>query len=687
MKSIGSKIAGLFVVSTIVLILLMGIISGIQSSKLLINEAKEKNELLAQNKSILLSGQMDIMKNAVDNLALNVSSQIDESKISDSNYMEETMVKINKIVESSAKSVTGNTDSYAIFNPEVTKSTKVYHCLMVRNNDAFENAGEVLTLEQTKSKDKAMEWYFKPIEQKKGIWSNPYEDQNLKQKLITYSAPIYVNNKIIGTVGMDIKFEIFENIVKDIKTYKTGYAYLLSKDYTFLSHPSIKENTTYKEIFGEDSDRLIEAMDKKNSGIEEIVFDGKERFMGFSRLNNGFIFVVSTPKDEILDGVNSMLYNLGIIGFVVVILSILLGLFTGKTISKPIKKLMNIMTEVEKGDLTCTVEILSKDEIGQLAKSFNSMLIGEKTIISEVNSTSHNTENSAVMLVDISKKMSCSYNEMTNAIHEIAESSTLQAQSLENILHVMEQFNGEVSKVVEAAKEVELETKGINKMAQSSDEQLKLVVNSIDNISSAFGNVKNDIFKLTSNITEVNSIIQVINEIAEQTNLLALNASIEAARAGEAGKGFAIVAQEIGKLAEQTKVSSHNINNSLNGISKTAEGVIVTTENVNHKFSEQINVVENAINSFEKIVNAVETILPRVQNIGLSIGNINSQKDGITSNIETVSAVAEQVSAATQEVSASIEEMNESSQNVETTAKHLDKLSKKLIDEVKRFKV
>lgn len=687
MKSIGIKIAGVFVISTIILSLLTVTISGVQSSKLLISEAKEKSELLAQNKSILLSGQMDIMKNAVDNLAVNVSSQIDKNRISDPNYMEESMLKINRIVESSGKSVTGNTDAYAVFSPEVTKSSKVYHCLMIRDNDEFENAGEVLTLEQTSSKDEAMGWYFKPIEQKKGVWSDPYEDQNLKQKLITYSTPIIIDNKIIGTVGMDIRFEVFENILKDIKTYETGYAYLLSKDYKILSHPSIKAGTTYKEPLGQYADKVLSAMNTKNTGIEEIVFNGKEIFTAFSRLNNGLIFVVSTPKDEALDGVSSMIYSLVILGGTVVLISILLGLYTGKVISKPIKKLMSVMEYVENGDLTCNVDILSKDEIGHLAKSFNNMLAGEKTIISEVISTSNNTQNSSARLVDISKKMSCSYSEMRNAIHEIAESSTMQAQSLESIVHSIERFNGEVSNVVEATKEVEIETQGINKMAKSSDEQLKLVINSIDNISSSFVNVKNDIFKLTSNITEVNSVIQVINEIAEQTNLLALNASIEAARAGDAGKGFAIVAQEIGKLAEQTKISSGNINNSLNGISETANGVLATTENVNQQFSEQIKVVENAISSFEKIVNAVELILPGVENISLSINKINTQKDGISSNVETVSAVAEQVSAATQEVSASIEEMNESSQNVEATAKHVNELSIKLFEEVKRFKV
>lgn len=687
MKSIGIKIAGVFVISTIILSLLTVTICGVQSSKLLISEAKEKSELLAQNKSILLSGQMDIMKNAVDNLAVNVSSQIDKNRISDPNYMEESMLKINRIVESSGKSVTENTDAYAVFSPEVTKSSKVYHCLMIRDNDEFENVGEVLTLEQTSSKDEAMGWYFKPIEQKKGVWSDPYEDQNLKQKLITYSTPIIIDNKIIGTVGMDIRFEVFENILKDIKTYETGYAYLLSKDYKILSHPSIKAGTTYKEPLGQYADKVLSAMNTKNTGIEEIVFNGKEIFTAFSRLNNGLIFVVSTPKDEALDGVSSMIYSLVILGGAVVLISILLGLYTGKVISKPIKKLMSVMEYVENGDLTCNVDILSKDEIGHLAKSFNNMLAGEKTIISEVISTSNNTQNSSARLVDISKKMSCSYSEMRNAIHEIAESSTMQAQSLESIVHSIERFNGEVSNVVEATKEVEIETQGINKMAKSSDEQLKLVINSIDNISSSFVNVKNDIFKLTSNITEVNSVIQVINEIAEQTNLLALNASIEAARAGDAGKGFAIVAQEIGKLAEQTKISSGNINNSLNGISETANVVLATTENVNQQFSEQIKVVENAISSFEKIVNAVELILPGVENISLSINKINTQKDGISSNVETVSAVAEQVSAATQEVSASIEEMNESSQNVEATAKHVDELSIKLFEEVKRFKV
>ena len=688
MKRIGVKITLLFISTTICMAILVCIITGLRSSNLIINEAKNGIGYLVQNQSVQLSAQMNIMKNAVNNLAMNSAVYLDRSKVQDTQYMDQVMIQVKKTIENTVKEMPDVKDAYVVFDPAETGSQKVYHTLIVKNdNNVFEDAGEILKRDQLDSSDETMSWYYDPIKQKMGVWSEPYEDQNLKKRLITYSVPIYLNDKIVGVAGMDIEFSVFEEIVNSIKIYKSGYAFLLSKDLNILIDPVLEPNTSFEGSLGEKGKKAIQLMKDQGTGVSEATIQNQLRYVAFSKLENGFIFAVTAPKGEILSGVTAMVYTLIIISIVITIIAIIIGGLCGKSIAKPINQLVNVMQLVENGDLTQSAKVKSKDEIGKLAHSFNNMLKGEREIIEEVYNTSADTKNNAGALAQTSEQMLSSYNDISVAMKEIAQSSNIQAESMSNIVMHMDSFSHDMTHVVNDIQEVEQETQKIETMAKESESHLKLLSEWIQEISNSFEEVKKNISVLSDDIMQVTSVIEIINGIAGQTNLLALNASIEAARAGEAGSGFAIVAQEIGKLAEQTRVSSESISESLNTISQTAQGTTSTTEAMNKQLAEKINTIENSLKSFNVIISAIEAILPRIQNVNEATLSINKKKESIMTNVESVTGVAEEISASTQEAAASIEEMTEASQKVSNTAQSLNSLSEKLYEDVKRFKV
>jgi len=288
--------------------------------------------------------------------------------------------------------------------------------------------------------------------------------------------------------------------------------------------------------------------------------------------------------DYSLKNFNSALRLFILILAIAIGFSIVVSLFTARLITRPVKETMQVIQTIAEGDLTREIELTSRDEIGQLAQSVNTMRIKMGETVGQ----------SVVMSQSLSE-----------AASEQAASLEETSSSLEEMTSMTKQNAGNAN-----------QANDLMAAAQQTIEKANLSMNELT------GSMK----EIATGSEETQKIVKTIDEIAFQTNLLALNAAVEAARAGEAGAGFAVVAEEVRNLAMRAAESAKNTSSLIENIVKKIRNGEKLVGVTNEAFKE-------ITGSSTKVVKLIAEIASASQEQSHGIDQINravSEMNGLT---------------------------------------------------------
>ena len=252
------------------------------------------------------------------------------------------------------------------------------------------------------------------------------------------------------------------------------------------------------------------------------------------------------------------------------VVAVIVWLIAKKTVSDPASHASTQLNDIidginqMRGDLTERIDVVSKDEIGQLSEGINNFIIQLQVVMQKVKLQSEQMEQS---LKEMDREVSSS-DENVNSVAAVMQQITA---SMEEITATIEGLSGNTQDILKSVNSVNAQTKegvalatDIKALAIGIKEETEKKKDEIHDIMSEKQQILHTSIEDSRKIENINNLTNDILEIASQTNLLALNASIEAARAGEVGKGFAVVADEIRQLAENSK----NTANDIQGISQ-----------------------------------------------------------------------------------------------------------------------
>ncbi len=384
---------------------------------------------------------------------------------------------------------------------------------------------------------------------------------------------------------------------------------------------------------------------KLSEAANEMLSYNKDRFTA-----------TQTQTGEQVKQATIILTAISIISIVIGIVSIIAIM---RVVIMPLKKLAVAVDYIATGDLTVEdVDVKSKDEVATIATSFNLMKSSLRELISVANENARQLSVISKELTTSTAQVSTTSTTVAGSIEQITESTQGSSQIATDTSVAMDETASGIQNIAESTQTVHNEAQNTQAVASKGLVTIADAKEQMQDIYSSTKLTTELISKLITHSEQIQSITNVITDITDQTNLLALNAAIEAARAGEHGKGFAVVADEVRKLAEQSKTSANLI------VNLTAE-ILHETRNVEGAVAESLQRVEKGV----KVIEVA----------GDSFNQITDAVENMTMRIADASAVTEQISAATEEVSASVSEL---ASNVSGVAGNTEEIAQQIGEQV-----